>query len=54
MGTLSKMDLDKLRRKRDQEWEMAGCARHDHDKRDEKRHTNLARAYEREIARRLT
>lgn len=36
-------DLDKLRRKRDQAWELAGCARVDGDKEDEKRLTNEAR-----------
>ena len=35
------------RRKADQEWEMAGCARRDGDRRDEQRHTDRARAYER-------
>lgn len=38
--------LEKLRRKRDQEWEMAGCARHDHDKEDEINHTYRAKQLE--------
>jgi len=41
--------LEKLRRRRDQEWEMAGCARQDRDPADEARHTTLARRYERRI-----
>lgn len=33
------------RRKEDQHWEMAGCARQDRDSKDEKRHTDLARLW---------
>lgn len=46
-------DLEKLRRKRDQAWEMAGEARQDRDAQDEKRHTEEARQCEVEIALRL-
>lgn len=38
---------NKFARKADQEWEMAGLARQDGDTADEKRHTELAREYER-------
>lgn len=37
--------LEKLRRKRDQAWDMAGLARHDRDIADEQRHTADARLY---------
>lgn len=37
----------RYRRKADQEWELAGCARQDGDTEDEKRHTELAREYSR-------
>lgn len=36
-------DLDKLRRKRDQAWELAGCARVDGDKINEKHWTDEVR-----------
>ncbi len=36
---------DKLRRKEDQAWEMAGLARQDGDKADAKRHTENALRY---------
>lgn len=36
-------DLKRLSRKRDQAWEMAGCARQDNDTADEKRWTDAAR-----------
>lgn len=45
----SKMSLEKLRRKADQHWEMAGLARQDGDSKDEERHTKLAREYDHEI-----
>lgn len=41
--------LTQLRRKADQEWEMAGLARQDQDHPDEERHTKKAREYERQI-----
>lgn len=41
---------DRLRRKANQEWDMAGLARQDGDRADEKRHTDLARDYERQLA----
>jgi len=40
---------EKLRRKANQAWEMAGCARHDRDLADEKRRIEEARAYEQEL-----
>jgi len=43
------MSLEKLRRKADQEWEMAGLARMDGDTKDEIKHTEAAREYERLI-----
>lgn len=42
-------ELDRLRRKRDQEWEMAGLARQDGDTKDELIHISKAREYERQI-----
>lgn len=42
-------DLEKLQRKRDQEWEMAGLARQDGDAAAEKAHTANARLISREI-----
>ena len=38
--------LDRLRRKANQAWEMAGCARQDGDYKDEERYTAEAREYE--------
>jgi hypothetical protein len=38
-----------LRRKADQEWELAGLARADHDPADEAKHTKQAREYERQL-----
>jgi hypothetical protein len=43
---------EKLRRKANQHWEMAGLARQDNDKVDADRHTAIARLYEQEIGRR--
>lgn len=40
---------DRLRRKANQEWDMAGLARQDGDLKDAERHTNLARDYERQL-----
>jgi len=37
---------EECRRKANQHWEMAGLARHDNDKIDEKRQTDLARLWE--------
>lgn len=42
-------DYDRLRRKADQEWDMAGLARQDRDTADEERHTAKAREYENQI-----
>lgn len=50
---LDQMDLATLRRKSNQEWDMAGLARQDRDKKDEARHTALAQAYDAEIKLRL-
>lgn len=41
------LTAEQLRRKADQHWEMAGLARQDGDTADEKRHTWLARDYQR-------
>lgn len=41
--------LEKMRRKRDQAWENAGCARVDGDKADEASWTKEAREWERKI-----
>lgn len=43
---------EKLRRKADQAWDMAGLARQDRDTEDEKRRTAEARKYDAELARR--
>jgi hypothetical protein len=43
-------ERDRLRRKADQHWDMAGLARQDRDAADEKRHTELAKDYERQLA----
>lgn len=51
---MSSDELERLRRKRDQAWEMAGLARQDGDKDDEKRRTDEAREYQRQIAEYLT
>lgn len=40
----------RLRRKADQEWEMAGLARQDRDSRAEAQHTAQAREYNRQAA----
>jgi len=50
---MKEMSLETLRRKRDQEWELAGMARMDRDKADELRHTAKAREYAAEISTRL-
>ena len=42
-------DLERLRRKRDQAWEMAGLAWKDGDKKDEEKHTREAQEYARQI-----
>jgi hypothetical protein len=42
-------DIERLRRKRDQAWEMAGLARQDGDRVDEERRTEEAREYARQI-----
>jgi len=49
---LEAMDDDKLLRKANQSWEMAGLARQDRDTADEKRHTDFARRCDAELARR--
>ena len=40
------MTVKELRRKADQAWELAGCARQDGDTADEQRRTAEAREYE--------
>lgn len=50
---LSNLSLDILRRKRDQAWELAGCARQDRDTADEVRWTKKAREYNAEILKRV-
>lgn len=40
---------DRLRRKADQEWDMAGLARQDDDHADAERHTDNARDFERQL-----
>lgn len=45
--------LEKLLRKRDQAWEMAGLARTDGDTKDEARHTEDARSCQRAIGKRM-
>lgn len=40
---------EKLRRKIDQEWEMASLARQDNDQTDFERHTSLAHLYEKTL-----
>lgn len=42
--------IERLRRKRDQAWEMAGLARKDQDTADELRHTNEAKEYSRQLS----
>jgi hypothetical protein len=42
-------EIQRLRMKADQEWDMAGLARRDGDRADEIRHTEKAREYERLI-----
>lgn len=41
--------LDRLRRKRDQAYDLAGCARLDRDMKDAERHTNIAKKIEQRI-----
>lgn len=43
-------DVQRLRRKRDQEWEMAGCARQDGDLKDEKERLERAALMTKRIA----
>lgn len=40
---------DRLRRKADQHWDMAGLARQDGDAADAQRHTDKAREYEKQL-----
>lgn len=42
--------LNRLRRKRDQEWELAGCARQDGDVKDEALHIAKAQDYAKQIS----
>lgn len=42
--------LERLRRKRDQEWELAGLARQDRDYQAEARHTANAKDYQYQIS----
>jgi len=44
---ISLLSYARARRKADQHWELAGCARHDGDTKEELRHTALAREYSR-------
>ena len=53
MEKLSDMPIERLRRKANKHWEMAGCARHDRDYKDEKKHTDLAKKYDDEVRRRF-
>lgn len=46
---LQSWNEEKLRRKADQSWEMAGLARQDGDAKDAKRHTEFARLCESEL-----
>lgn len=39
----------KLRRKAEQAWEMAGCARRDHDSKDEQKWIKVAQKYDQEL-----
>lgn len=50
---MSNWTIEKLHRKADQAWEMAGLARQDGDKADEIRHTEEAVEISIEIGRRL-
>lgn len=43
------LNIERLRRKRDQEWDMSGLARVDGDKKDEERHRLKALDYERQL-----
>lgn len=45
----SNWTLDKLRRKANQQWELAGLARQARDHADEAKHMALARKYDEEI-----
>lgn len=49
----SNWSMEKLRRKRDQAWEIAGCARQDNDRKEEVRYTELATFYARKIGERV-
>lgn len=42
-------EKERLRRKANQHWDMAGLARQDGDTKDAERHTKLARDYERKL-----
>ena len=50
---MAKMDANTLRRKADQAWECAGCARQDHDKVDAERWTAKAQEYQAALGRLL-
>jgi len=50
---LASWTLEKLKRKADQAWDMAGLARQDNDRTDELKHTENARRCDQEIGRRL-
>lgn len=49
MDNYKSWSSEKLRRKADQAWDMAGLARQDRDTVDEKRRTDEARLYEAEL-----
>lgn len=46
---MNNQEIERLRRKRDQEWELAGLARQDGDTKDEAIHTANAREYSRQL-----
>jgi len=51
-NNLNDMSEEKLKRKADQEWEMAGLARQDGDSKDAQKHTSNAMEYDEELERR--
>lgn len=48
----SRWSAEKLARKAEQAWEMAGLARRDGDQKDAARYTDLAKGYDTELSRR--
>lgn len=47
---MSESRLEKLQRKRDQAWELAGMARKDNDHEDEVKWSRIAKDYQEQIA----